>query len=824
MGYENSGPLSCPSMSTSLRTSLVGISAVTVILIFAPLASNSSLPYTNTGHGSNTNAELCSSAYKVMIYSSMSVCVAKLIEFSLEVLLFHKAAHTAIGWSTRWGLLSSLLVHNFVNAVVVLPPPGRLDVYWAMLAFRDYFCILFIVVFLAENCASVWTTQYGTAFVLLAAVSNVTRQYSQYTYTFTNSLGIVAALTGGLIALSSAVLLVKCYNTIILRSSVVSNMTLVLNSILVGGCIGGSLESLDLESTAGIKTYQGQQVSSQTTLHVTIYGAFIHTCVTLIIIFFNAALSWNEDEVQRRTLSTKRTFVRYVSHEIRTPLNIVSMGLQLLSTGLASPGGPDLSVLGDIVGDMQKSSREAVKILDQLLMYEKIDGNLFILNSTNVSVLAFLARNVRSFEVQAAAERKELKMAVDDPRLERVLESLVEEGLSTCSPFMLVDDFRLSQVLRNFVSNGLKFSPAGSKIVARCSFFARSHLGDEFSKSPCHVSKATHVRFSVTDQGVGIDAETVKKIGREGYQFQPDKLQSNNGSGLGLFISQGIVSKHNGLFGVTSPGLNKGTTAFFEVALAPQEQEDDKFDNNPSHYQHVIETRAPPDIDDDDKQQFQPLNTTPPEVKLRKRSSKISPGSFECDPVQRRSSFERIASIMPGVMASNHSSSVAPEAESKEAAALHYQPHQPSQPLPVRDNNQADGSGLPLLRILLVDDSGMNRKFCAHYIRKELAELGTSCIVTEAENGVSGVAAMLSSPQPDLVLLDNHMPQRCGPDAARMALNAGFSGQIVGLTGSVLQMEIEDFKAAGVAVVLEKPLDSERLRALLLGTISALGR
>lgn len=815
-----------------LRSSLVGITVITVILIFAPLASNSALPGTGTGSGTDTNAELCSSAYKVMIFSSLSVCVAKLIEFSVEILSFHKeAASTAsVGWSTRWGLISSLLLHNIVNAVVVLPPPGRLDVYWAMLAFRDYFGLVFIVVFLAEHCASAWTTQNTCAFVLLAALSNITRQYSQYTYTFTNGLGIVAALTGGLLALSSGLLLVRCYNTIILsgglaRSSVVSKMALVLNSILVGGCIGGSLESLDLESTTGIKAYQGQSVRSQTTLHVTICGAFIHVCVLLIVIFFNAALSWNEDEVQRRTLSTKRTFVRYVSHEIRTPLNIVSMGLKLLSTGLAAPS-VDLSVLGDIAGDMQKSSREAVKILDQLLMYEKIDGNLFILNATRVSVLDFLARNVRSFEVQAVAERKELKIVVDDPRLTQALESLVEEGLASCPPYMIVDDFRLSQVLRNFISNGLKFSPPGSKIVARCSFFARSQLEEEFSaQSPCSFGKATRVRFSVTDQGAGIDAETVNKIGREGFQFQPDKLQSNNGSGLGLFISQGIVSKHNGRFGVTSPGISKGATAFFEVALAsPSEgdsgaflarRDDDKFDNNPSHYQRVIEMRVPEDVDDDDKQ-FQPSNATPPEVKLRKRSSKISPGSFECDPVRRRSSFERIASIMSGVMDGSSSiSSVMPEAESKEATV----PHQPSKPPP---SFQAVGS--TPLRILLVDDSSMNRKFCAHYIRKELAELGTACIVTEADDGVSGVKGMLSSPPPDLVLLDNHMPQRCGPDAARMALDAGFSGRIVGLTGSVLQMEIEDFKTAGVAVVLEKPLDSDRLRALLIGTISALGR
>ena len=82
--------------------------------------------------------------------------------------------------------------------------------------------------------------------------------------------------------------------------------------------------------------------------------------------------------------------------------------------------------------------------------------------------------------------------------------------------------------------------------------------------------RAGSVRISVTDSGVGLSAEQLSQICSEGVQFNANELQAGQGSGLGLFISKGIVEQHGGTLTVTSPGIEQGTTFTMELPLFRQ--------------------------------------------------------------------------------------------------------------------------------------------------------------------------------------------------------------------------------------------------------------
>jgi len=69
----------------------------------------------------------------------------------------------------------------------------------------------------------------------------------------------------------------------------------------------------------------------------------------------------------------------------------------------------------------------------------------------------------------------------------------------------------------------------------------------------------------VVDTGAGISPENQQKLFKEIVQFQPEKLQAGGGSGLGLWITKGIVDMHGGRISVHSEGEGRGCT--FTVRL-----------------------------------------------------------------------------------------------------------------------------------------------------------------------------------------------------------------------------------------------------------------
>jgi signal transduction histidine kinase len=115
-------------------------------------------------------------------------------------------------------------------------------------------------------------------------------------------------------------------------------------------------------------------------------------------------------------LDMKRTFVRYVSHEIRTPLNTVSMGLKLIQDlkqrqeekkarkleaiaegnhAAKEEAGSEDEDIFEMTDEIKESCDIAINILNDLLLYEKMEGGLLELDKQKEPALS-LVYEVRS--------------------------------------------------------------------------------------------------------------------------------------------------------------------------------------------------------------------------------------------------------------------------------------------------------------------------------------------------------------------------------------------------------------------------------------------
>jgi signal transduction histidine kinase len=115
------------------------------------------------------------------------------------------------------------------------------------------------------------------------------------------------------------------------------------------------------------------------------------------------------------------------------------------------------------------------------------------------------------------------------------------------------DEARLEQVLVNLISNAMKYSNPGSPVI----------VGIERRVTDNGHAEAV---IRVQDEGQGISEEHQAHIFDRFYRIRTQANSKVDGMGLGLYISQCIVTEHGGRMWLKSK-LGAGTTFYFSLPL-----------------------------------------------------------------------------------------------------------------------------------------------------------------------------------------------------------------------------------------------------------------
>ncbi|HEY1609486.1 MAG TPA: ATP-binding protein [Paraburkholderia sp.] len=225
----------------------------------------------------------------------------------------------------------------------------------------------------------------------------------------------------------------------------------------------------------------------------------------------------------------KSRFLSNISHELRTPLS----SIRALSTLLLNRLDGDLSPEQERqVRLIRTSAEELSETVNDLLDLAKIEAG-----RTEVTPVWFTVSGL------FAALRAMLTPLLTNPLVELIFEDA--QGL----PAIFTDEAKLTQVLRNFVSNALKFTEHGE-----------IRIGAQLEPD------GEHLRFFVSDTGIGIAAEHHDLIFEEFGQVQNRLQQRANGTGLGLPLCRKLSALLGGFTGLESaPGM--GSTFYTTLPI-----------------------------------------------------------------------------------------------------------------------------------------------------------------------------------------------------------------------------------------------------------------
>ncbi|MBI5230108.1 MAG: hypothetical protein HY981_02295 [Candidatus Magasanikbacteria bacterium] len=222
----------------------------------------------------------------------------------------------------------------------------------------------------------------------------------------------------------------------------------------------------------------------------------------------------------------KSEFLSIAAHQLRTPLSVIKGYTSMMQEG---DYGSVPKEMQPILDNVYNSNEHLIHLVDDFLDISRIESGRtkYDFKPLDISVIVSNVVNELSERAKAKGLRVEVK---------------------TCEalPAVVADAEKIRHVIYNFVDNAIKYSTAGSIIVA-CAF-----TKDE-------------VQCTVTDTGIGMDETDRENLFQKFYRGRNVQGIEVNGTGLGLFVCKKFIEAHQGRIWVESAGAGKGSVFGFSL-------------------------------------------------------------------------------------------------------------------------------------------------------------------------------------------------------------------------------------------------------------------
>lgn len=224
----------------------------------------------------------------------------------------------------------------------------------------------------------------------------------------------------------------------------------------------------------------------------------------------NTIAIWREES--RKEREGVKSLVTDISHQLKTPVAALKASVEILQQE-----------------DLQKEEREEFlrrcsqqlrgleNLLSALIQISRMETGMIEIKKESLSIFQTLVDAVS--RVYVKAEEKEIEIELES---EEELESLK----------LPHDKKWLCEAFINLLENAIKYSPRGKHVTIRMA------------------KRITFLRIEIEDEGIGIAKGEYHQIFKRFYRGSAKEVQEEEGSGVGLYLTREIISRHGGTVSV----------------------------------------------------------------------------------------------------------------------------------------------------------------------------------------------------------------------------------------------------------------------------------
>ena len=221
------------------------------------------------------------------------------------------------------------------------------------------------------------------------------------------------------------------------------------------------------------------------------------------------------------------------AHELKTPLISISGYTDYVLLKHKNQLNPEITA--DLI-TVQRNVNRLEVLMDQLLDVLKIDENELKLQKELINVSDIINDCL-----------DELSYLINEKNLEIILN--LDRNI-----VLNVDSTRIFTVFTNLISNAIKFTPDYGWIE-----ISAKKENDQYI-------------FAVKDNGIGLVGDEFERLFKKFERIKPPIMNEHinikdSGTGLGLYITKGIITAHRGKIWASSDGENKGSTFSFTLPI-----------------------------------------------------------------------------------------------------------------------------------------------------------------------------------------------------------------------------------------------------------------